>query len=193
MVMLYAVPVAILLGYLRGGRLTNLNNIELKAAWLVFVALVIQMLIFPIGLGDPFIHPDTGLTEYLHIGSYVLLALFVALNWSQWGILLMGLGMFSNIAVITANGGYMPTTAEKLTCANLKSAEQAALLQPGDTIANNIIIGESTRLTFLGDIFCIPPIIPLSNVFSIGDAILALGLVLYISAKMKSQPADPPV
>ena len=180
MFLLWAIPIGILIGYLRGGRLQKLNLILLHAPWLIFIALGIQFLIFPIGKGAPIIPSGT---EYLHIASYVILGVFVLLNWREWGIVAMAAGALSNFVVISANGGYMPTRIETLRFAGLISAETA--LSPGEPFRNNIIMGNNAPLWFMGDIFALPAGFPLANVFSIGDVILAIGFIAYLQAKMR--------
>jgi hypothetical protein len=180
MLLLWALPLGIAIGYLRGGRLAHLARVQLRAAWLILAALVIQLLIFPLGPREPLISFGT---EYFHLASYALLVVFVILNFREWGILVMGFGMLLNLVVIAANGGYMPTTPERLEAAGLLKA--AAELRRTGTYANNILIEQNTPLWFLGDLFYVPSWVPLANVFSLGDLLLALGLIAYLQAKMQ--------
>jgi len=141
MLLLWALPLGILLGYLRGGRLANLARLELRGAGLVFVALVIQLLIFPLplpGREGPLLALSKGATAALHLASYALLAAFVALN-------------------------------HKERCINCEGVE--------------------ARLTFLGDVFYVPAWVPFANVFSLGDVLLAVGLIALLQAKMRG-PRD---
>lgn len=179
MLLLWSVPIGIVIGYLRGGRLSRLAQIELRGAWLILLALLIQLLIFPIWGRVPLIRFGT---QYFHLISYGLLLVFVILNWREWGILAMGLGMASNVLVIAANGGYMPTSPELLRAAGL--IEAAEKLKQMGTYANNVLIGPKTHLSLLGDIFYVPAWVPFANVFSVGDALLALGLIVFLQAKM---------
>jgi len=179
MLLLWSIPIGVLIGYLRGGRLSRLAQIELRGAWLILLALLIQLLIFPIGGRAPLLSFGT---QYFHLASYGLLLGFVFFNRREWGILAMGLGMASNVLVITTNGGYMPTRPELLRAAGLEEAAEK-LAQTG-TYANNVMIGPETHLNLLGDIFYVPAWVPLANVFSVGDALLALGLIVFLQAKM---------
>lgn len=191
MLLLWALPFGILVGYLRGGRLSHLAKLELRQAWLVLVALIIQLLIFPLRSGAQPLIPIG--TEYFHLVSYTLLAVFVVLNWRVWGILAMGVGMLLNFAVITSNGGYMPTQPELLEAAGRSS--QAQQLSANSTYANNICMDAqhnlcqkpdtATALWFLGDVFYVPAGVPLANVFSLGDLLLAVGLIFLLQAKMR--------
>lgn len=181
MLLLWALPLGILLGYLRGGRLSHLAQLELRGAWLILLALAIQLLIFPLGSAkQPIIAFGT---EYFHLASYALLVVFVILNWREWGILAMGSGMLLNLLVIMLNGGYMPTRPELLEAAG--RWEAAAKLREAGTYANNTLMEPTTPLWFLGDAFYVPEWVPFANVFSIGDLLLALGLIFFLQAKMR--------
>jgi hypothetical protein len=181
MLLVWAIPLGVLIGYLRGGRLDNLGQIDLKGGWLILLALLIQLLIFPFIQGKALV---TIGTEYLHLLSYALLLLFALLNWREWGILAMGTGMAVNLLVIALNGGYMPTTPAALSAAGrVRAAEQ---LQALGHYGNNTVQTASTRLAGLSDRFHTPDWLPLANVFSLGDVLLALGLIWFLQAKMQA-------
>jgi len=187
MLLLWALPIGVLVGLLRGGRLGNLARLELRGAWLILAALGIQLLIFPLpGLSRPLIPFGTA---FLHLLSYALLVGFVLLNRREWGILLMGGGMLLNVLVIAANGGFMPTYPELLRWAGRTRA--AEILAETGFYGNNVCIGcegISPRLVFLGDVFAAPAWVPGANVFSAGDVLLALGLIYFLQDKMRSAP-----
>jgi Family of unknown function (DUF5317) len=48
-----------------------------------------------------------------------------------------------------------------------------------------VLIGPDTLVPFLGDIFVWPRPLPLANVFSIGDAVIAVGAVLFLVEAMR--------
>lgn len=185
MLLLWAVPLGLLIGYLRGGRLAPLGQIRFRATWLVLGALVLQVLIFPLpGLDGPILESGTAT---IHLISYGVLAAFVLANWRKWGIAVMGIGMALNIVVITLNGGFMPTTVDKLRHAGLDNTADALAscgLSAPCTYANSVLMDEGTVLGWLGDVFATPAWLPLANVFSVGDALLMIGLASYLQAKM---------
>ena len=181
MLLVWAIPLGILIGYLRGGRLGNLGKIDLKGGWLVLLALLIQLLIFPFSQGHAIVNIGT---EYLHLFSYALLLLFALLNRREWGILAMGLGMVLNLLVITLNEGYMPTTVAALQAAGRPKA--AMQLEQFGHYGNNTVQTASTRLAGLSDRFYTPAWLPLANVFSVGDVLLALGLIWFLQVKMQA-------
>jgi hypothetical protein len=55
---------------------------------------------------------------------------------------------------------------------------------------NSVLTDDSTRLAFLGDVFWLPPPIPLANVFSIGDVLIGLGAAWFLIRSMHA-PATP--
>jgi hypothetical protein len=81
---------------------------------------------------------------------------------------LVALGAALNLLVISVNGGVMPASPSALAGAGLPVNE------PG--FQNSTALAEP-RLAFLGDVFSLPASWPLSNVFSVGDVLIALGVV----------------
>ena len=79
---------------------------ELTQIWLVLVAVIPQLLIFqlPITAGR---FSDTTAVVVLFLSQLILLV-FIWFNRDKTGILILGLGLFLNLLVITLNGGLMP-------------------------------------------------------------------------------------
>ncbi len=178
MPLLWAVGIGIVAGLLRGGSLANLGRLKLRALWLILVALLIQVLIFPLGRA-PLLPVGTA---YLHLVSYALLLAFIVVNRRYPEILVMGAGLVLNLVVIAANGGYMPASATALTRAGLP--EVARALEDGVGQGNTVLMGEGTRLNFLGDFLYLPAGVPLASAFSIGDIVLGLGLAFLLAGRM---------
>lgn len=178
MPLLWAVAIGVVAGLIRRGSLASLGQLRLRALWLIFTALLIQVLIFPLGEA-PVIQVGTA---YFHLLSYALLLAFVALNRHYPEILVMGAGLFLNLIVIAANGGYMPASATALTRAGL--SEVATALREGLSQGNTVLMGQETRLNFLGDFLYLPAGVPLATAFSIGDVVLGLGLAVLLARRM---------
>lgn len=182
MVLLWALLLGLLIGLLRRGSFANLAQLELRAGGLVLGALLLQMLIFPLGReAQPIISWGT---EYLHLGSYLLLLLFVIINYREGALWLMALGMLSNFIAIAANGGYMPVSVDALRAAGKLTVVES--LRATGRSGNVIIMSEQTQLNFLGDLFWLPAGVPLANAFSIGDLLLAVGIVWFLQVKMRA-------
>lgn len=160
-------------GFAVGGRLGNLAALHLRLAWLVLVALGLQVVAFsPIGqrLGE---HP----VVVLHLASYALLLTFGGLNLRLSGLKIATFGIACNALAIAVNGGFMPATRSALIT--------AGHLYASDT-SNNSRIAENAHLLFLGDVFALPSWLPLANVFSIGDVAVAFGVALFIATAMRA-------
>jgi len=181
MLLIGAVFIGVILGYLRRGRITYLTSLRLRFWGLIVVALAIQLLIFPL-FGDRPLLPYG--TTQLHLLSYGLVFLFLALNYRTFPLLFIGLGAFLNLLTIAVNGGYMPSSLTALARAGSHGVV-THLLEEG-VYGNVILMSETTRLNVLGDFLYLPEGIPLAAAFSIGDLIIALGLVWLIMWGMKS-------
>jgi Family of unknown function (DUF5317) len=166
--LLAAVVIGVLTVPLFGGKLSALAHVRLRWVPLIFGALAIQvlvMMVFPDG--NPVV---LGL---LHVGSYAVAAGFVYANRHITGILVVGFGALLNVVAITANGGVMPASG---------SAMRAAGVLPTTQEFTNSAAVAHPRLLFLGDVFAIPRGWPLHNVFSIGDILIVVGIVITIHA-----------
>jgi hypothetical protein len=160
-------------GYLAGGRLHNLSDLDLARPWIVLVALGLQLVAFsPVGAAA-----GTPAAVALHLVSYALLAWFVVLNHRSLGVPIAGLGMGLNLVAITVNGGYMPASTSALATAGIAYGDE--------THNNSAIIDAGTRLGFLGDIFAVPSWVPAANVFSIGDVLITIGIAVLLATSMR--------
>jgi hypothetical protein len=169
---LYAVPIGIALGFLVGGRLDRLGTLRFDWAWLAIAGLIAQILLFsPLATG--IVDAVSGAVIYVASTAAVLVA--VLRNLSVPGMPLVWLGAASNLAAVIANGGIMPTTAEALATAGL---------EPVTGLSNSAVLADPA-LAPLTDVFALPSWFPLANVFSIGDVLIAVGIVIVIAAGMR--------
>jgi len=145
---------------LSGGRLGALVELRLRHVWAIYAALGLAVL----AIGLPGL-PD-GLRSLGLVAAYPVGAVFLAANWRVPGMLLTGLGAALNLLAIAANGGVMPASPAAVARAGLAD-------DPG--FQNSAVLADP-RLAFLGDVFAVPASWPLSNVFSVGDVLIAAGL-----------------
>ncbi len=171
MFVLVFVPLGILVGYLSGGRLSGLGKLKLRWLPLVLVALILQLLIFPLFADDAIVPVASGL---LHILSYGLLALWIVLNLRMVPVALLGIGAACNLSALLANGGLMPASVTALQRAGY--AEIAQRLIEDGAYSNLILMSADTRWNALGDVLFVPEWIPLSSAFSIGDTLIMFAL-----------------
>lgn len=141
------------------GRLSRLSEMRPRAPWLLVAGLGMQA-----GAGLLPLPEIAG--RGLHLASYALAAIFVALNLALPGLVLVSLGGASNLAVIVANGGVMPASPSALGRAGVALASSG--FSNSEALAH-------PRLPWLGDVFALPVSWPLANVFSIGDVLIAIG------------------
>lgn len=179
MILLLALALAVAWGLVRGGQFSQLKSVPLQGYWLALVALLLQVILIYANL--PFVL-DRTVHAVLLAFTYGLLVLFVWLNRQLPGMWIVGIGLLANTLVIFTNGGYMPITYESLVAAGrghlVNSIASGTLVFGSKDILLTIA---ETRLWFLSDIFVVPPPFPVPSVFSVGDAVIALGMFQFVS------------
>jgi hypothetical protein len=173
MLLLYAIPIGILLGLVAGGRLAPLGAIHIRLWPLALGGLFFQLLLF-----GPLAPLVGQLGPALFVGSTVVVLVALVANLGQPGFRLILLGALLNLAAIVANGGQMPASAEAFT------ALTGQPVVPTTVFSNSIVVAPDAPLLALGDIFVLPRPIPLANVFSIGDVLIAIGGALFVARTM---------
>jgi Family of unknown function (DUF5317) len=176
MFVLYAVAAGLLIGLLVGGRLSGLARLQFEWAPLIALGMAIQLALF----SDPIASSIGTAGPPIYVGSSLLVLAAVCRNWSITGLPIVALGAASNLAAIVANGGYMPASAAAL----------AAQGRDAPSAYSNSTYLADPALAPLTDIFAMPTWIPLANVFSIGDILIAVGIALAIVAAMRRGATD---
>ena len=166
--MALALPLALGLSIsaLVGGSLRALAELRLRAVSLFYVALILQVVAFPIR-PLPWHTSDTAAT-FLWIASYGLVFAAAGLNRRVAGVRIVLVGMACNLAAVLANGGHMPVRAGAMRAAGfdyLVHNNSASLAHP--------------HLALLIDRWAAPSWIPTANVFSVGDVVIALGAFVF--------------
>lgn len=166
MFLLPSLVLGIALARVLGGRPSRLLDVPFRLGWAVFAAFGAQALVFlRVGIDYPPL-----LVDAIHLASYALLVAFAVANLRLVPLVPAFVGMGMNATAILANGGEMPVSP--------RAAEAAGVVHEVATRAN--VSDDVHRLWFFGDIFAIPPALPLSNVFSIGDVLIAIGMIGFI-------------
>jgi Family of unknown function (DUF5317) len=167
------VLVALLAGKLLGGKLATLADTPIKGMRFAFVAIALQIVAFPSGV-FPWETPAS-VARPLWLVSYALLIAMLLLNTRLLGVRLLVLGLLSNLAAIVANGGLMPVRPAALAAAHRVYS-----------IHNNSIELVRPHLAALVDRWAVPHWIPLGNVYSVGDVLIAAGVFLAVVAAMRA-------
>lgn len=145
----------------------------LNYIWLVFLGFLPQF--FVIYLRDSQGAMPDWLARSSIIISQIFLLIFAWLNRHLPGMWILIAGLVMNMAVMVANGGFMPIdphTAERVV-----GAERVASSELGARIGYKDVLlpASETRLEWLSDRFLPPVWSPYQVAFSLGDVLIALG------------------
>lgn len=179
MLLLYSIAAGLLLGRLAGGRVRNLERVRFAWWQLALAGLAVQLFLFAdiiqerVGAEGPVIY----------VLSTVAVLAALLRNVRLPGLPILATGGILNLVVILANGGYMPSSPD----AWLELTGMAAI--PVAHYSNVVLIGPDTLLPFLGDVFVFPRPLPMATAFSVGDAIIALGAMVFLVTAMR-RPGD---
>lgn len=171
----YPVLLAVGLGLVLGGRLGALAELPLRTPWLFLAALALQVVAFPFTV-LPWTTNESAASA-LWIASYALLLVAAVLNRRIVGVPIVTLGMLLNLVAILANHGTMPVRYSAM-----HEAGRTDVLQ-----ANSTAMADPS-LPWLVDRWAAPEWIPLANVFSVGDVVIAVGAFVLVLAAMGVRP-----
>jgi hypothetical protein len=178
MFILYSLVIGLAVGLALGGRASGLTALTLRWRWAVLVGIVTQILLFSTPL-NRIVGP---LGPVIYVGSTALVLAAILVNWRITGMPVIALGAISNLSAIIANRGYMPADP-----AAMATLDQTIT----DSYSNSAIVADPA-LRPLTDIFALPAWLPFANVYSIGDVVLSIGIVVVIVAAMRSAPSPRP-
>jgi hypothetical protein len=164
--------IGVLLAWLLGADPRRLALVRLRASWIVFPALALQVLLFT--PASHAVHLPVSESN-AHVATYVPLLAFVLANVRQPGFGFAAVGCLLNTLVITANGGRMPVSLASWTATG-RNAHQLT----GHGVYNNVALASEAHLRWLGDVFPLPRIVPFANALSIGDLLLLVGVITFV-------------
>ncbi len=166
---------AVLIGLACGGSLAGWDGLRLRWWMLGAASLGVQLVLFNPPLDEQPWAMAWG--PWLFAVTLVGMALVLLRNaattpLARTPLRIAALGVGLNLLVIGANGGYMPRSTE----ASAAVGRPIDTVADGQRLANVGVLSDSTRLPWLGDVLPEPQWLPLSNVLSVGDVLLAAGL-----------------
>ncbi len=171
MFLLYAVVVGLIVGLLVGGRPSGLSRLEFRWAWLAIVGFAIQVVLFAEPVSDRI---GDVLGPLIYVASTALVLVVVIRNARLAGLPIVAVGAASNLAAIVANGGYMPASP----------LAREAIGQDAITTYSNSKVIADPALWPLTDILSLPGWLPFTNIFSVGDLLIFVGIVVAIVVPM---------
>ncbi|UNC90770.1 DUF5317 domain-containing protein [Candidatus Contubernalis alkaliaceticus] len=169
---LEGVILALVMGWLRGGRLKNLLNLNLKGLNLVILAMAMRYATIFLSRSIDFFFINGGIIQ---IAAYGVLFLGIWQSWQYIEFKAIGVGSFANFLAIAANGGKMPVSSSALNSAGLTLTETGT----------HILMNEGTKFAWLSDVIPLPPPYPLTMVISLGDIVILLGVMLLVQNAMQ--------
>jgi hypothetical protein len=173
--MVIVVVVAVIAGYLAGGRLGRLADLRFPGSWLLLLAVALV----PLGLG---VGGRAASVSTLAAGLLLLAFLFGNVVAQRGGVraafVLMAAGWLLNLTVITANGA-MPTPARVLA-----GPEWWPNVWLAPHLVGHVPIGATTRLVWLADSIQLRLPHLLAPV-SVGDLLLFAGVIALVVTAMR--------
>ena len=158
---------AIVAGYVAGGRFSRLASLRIRWAPIALVGLLLQVFV-----------PPGRWPLVLLLLSFVLLSVFAVRNIAVAGFPLILIGVALNFLVIGINHG-MPVTRDSL----VRSGQMdtlGALIHDGG--AKHHLAGPQDHLMFLGDVIAVPP--PIGQSASVGDLFTFAGVAWLVVGAM---------
>jgi hypothetical protein len=172
---LVVIIIAIIIGYILQGSLKNIDPSKIKAIYLVFIAFFIETIMVMLIRKEYFVRGN--LTYIINLIMYIFLFVFIYQNrYNKW-LLLIGAGFLLNALPIFFNGGAMPVSSSVIN--------QLGMTQNVTSEGLYVIIDESTRLPFLGDIIALK--YPKPYVISVGDIVEVIAIAAFIITEMKNK------
>lgn len=171
--------IALLVGWITGGKFTRLADARIKLGWMIFLPVALYLVCWLPPLVK--LHWFAGAMNLIE--RLALITVGIA-NWRLPGVKLIVLGLVMNAVAIAANGGFMPANAGAIAAAfgdeYLKSAMTA-------THVRSAIMDTSTELGFLCDIIAAKrPLVYVPAVYSVGDLVMSTGIFITIIALMRT-------
>ncbi len=178
-----ALLMGIIVGKVKGGQFKRLGYMTLKFPFMVILSFILMLMTsIMISIGhEAFIKHRM----ILYIISYCILFLVLFLNLHNKSIWLILIGTIANFAAIVLNQGSMPIDLKILQNTGFENMLQSISM---GALPNYISLDQAYPLTeYLGKRLVTPNFYPLKQIFTIGDALISLGLFLYIQKIMQSK------
>lgn len=180
MILLFAIVVGLAATFVRAK--INHRSLKLKKLsweWLVFVAVIPQILVFQFAAISRLV-PES-LVPFIHIISMLGLLVFVARNFLVPGFWALGFGLLSNFLVIFMNGGWMPISPQTLF--RLVPSNPESIWEIGSRLGYSkdyIMAVEDTKLVWFSDVLTLPQWFPYKFAFSVGDILISIGTLILL-------------
>jgi hypothetical protein len=180
--LLYSIVAGLLIGRALGGRVRNIEHVRFVWWQLALAGLAVQLLLF----ADPIQERVGAEGPVIYVVSTVAVLIALLRNLRLPGLAIIATGAVLNLIPILTNGGFMPSSPD----AWRELTGVAAV--PVAYYSNVMLIGPDTWFPFLGDVFIFPRPLPMATAFSLGDAVIAVGAIVFLVSAMRSRAPSAP-
>lgn len=176
-----AIILGILLGKLRSGKISNLEDLKFKALMPLLGVFIFDLVLrfFIVKSTSTLAAKLFSFYPYFNLLIYLFIIFILEINKNLKYLRVVEAGFVLNYLPMIANGGKMPILKDALLSIN-KTREIDLLIK--NQLLTHSLVNEATRFKALCDNIPIKYFLP--KVISLGDIFLALGLVLFISYYM---------
>jgi hypothetical protein len=183
LLLLLAAVIGTLGGLWHGGALRNFARLSFRWPALFLVGLILRAIAF-----SPVVRHD-GAAIAFYVVALGFLAVGIAANRRIVGIELVLFGLLLNAVVILANGGSMPVSADALRLVG--RYDYALQLRDEGPLGHVKLATADTVLRPLADIIPLSPVPFFQTVASVGDLLIAAGMLLIFYVGTLRPPAVP--
>lgn len=175
--------ISFVVGLIRRGNLRGIAELKLKGGWIFPLLLAIQFVFFIFQNNYSILANSS---HYVFMLVYIVGLIFLYFNRNHPGFKWILVGVFLNFIVMALNGGRMPVSEEASAVLDPKYIQA---LKDG-LYGKHELLTNSTKLGFLGDIIPLSDPYPRSQVISIGDVVMNIGIFFFIQHLMVKKKSD---
>ncbi len=177
---------SLIVGLIRGGKLSRLIKINFKKMWVLILAFVFQYFIIFINSIEEIQMAENlfKYTKQLIVLSYILLFVGIFINIKYRSLWVVLGGAILNFFVIGVNQWKIPTLKEGL---NLVGLDNLYGMLEGNNLPLYTAITKTTKYPILGDIIMVSKPYPFPSIMSLGDLLIGFGIYTLIQEIMLSE------
>lgn len=181
--LLVVLALSLIVGLLRGGKISRFGDFNLKNVGLIVLAFLVQAALRLAGpMGWNFLR---GLAWTIYAVSFLMLAYAIWGNRKTAGVPWILAGVIMNFVAIMANGGKMPVSGRLWAMGGMSLDS----LKPEVNFTHQLLTPDA-RLPWLTDVLRLPKALLLPTVFSAGDVAVMVGLFILVQVVMKPRARE---
>ncbi len=180
----FGIVFGIIVGFVLKGKIVYLADLKLQGFPLVLISLAVQLAILATPLASlPWLIQNGNLVYVISMDVLIVGLLYNrGFGWSFWLIII---GTACNIIVIAQNQGAIPVDLNKLSIAYGESVASLSEKFAAHTeLSYRTPLTPQSELGWMGDVIHIPLPFFNTNVYSIGDVLISIGLAAFVIKTM---------